>query len=203
MSERDRWEERHRAASERAPGAPSAWVLERALALAAGGMVVDLASGRGRHAVPLAARGVRVVAVDLSESAVRGARRWSGGAVEGVVADAAALPLRAGIADVVVCVSFLDRIVARHLSRLLRPGGALVYETFTEEQRTLGYGPRDPAHLLRPGELPSLVHPLVVVEHREGLVHDAAGERYVARIVAVNGVTQPANSRLPPPRAAP
>jgi SAM-dependent methyltransferase len=185
MRERERWEKRHRAAADAPVGAPSAWVMERALALGARGVALDLASGRGRHALPLAASGWRVIAVDIAESAVA-ACRGSGARVDGVVADAGALPVRAGAIDLIVCVSFLDRAVIGHLSRLLRPGGALVCEIFTEAQRSLGRGPRSAAHLLRAGELPRLVRPLCVTEYDEGLARDVSGERYVARIVAVN-----------------
>ncbi|HEU4641591.1 MAG TPA: methyltransferase domain-containing protein [Gemmatimonadaceae bacterium] len=186
MSDRERWEARHLAAGDASPGEPSPWVMSRALALGSGGVALDLASGRGRHAVPLAAAGVRVVAVDISEHAVRVARRASLGAVHGVVADAGALPLRAGAFDVVLCVRFLDRVLLPRLPHLLRPGGALVCEIFTDAQRTLGRGPSDPAHLLRAGELPALVHPLRIVEYHEGLARDLSVQDYVARIVAVN-----------------
>lgn len=186
MSARERWEERHRAAGERPPGEPSAWVMERALALGAGGVTLDIAAGRGRHAVPLAAAGARVVALDISEHAVRAARRASHGLVDGVVADAGALPLRAGAFDLVLCVRFLDRALLSRLPHLLRAGGVFVCEIFTEAQRTLGRGPSDPAHLLRPGELPALVGALRIVEYHEGLVRDDSGTQYVARIVAVN-----------------
>ncbi|HEX6536208.1 MAG TPA: class I SAM-dependent methyltransferase [Gemmatimonadaceae bacterium] len=190
MSDRERWEERHRAALGAPPGAPSAWVMERARSLGARGTALDLACGRGRHAVPLAAAGWRVIAVDIAEAAVRASRAagaGSGRRVEGVVADAGALPVRAGAIDLIVCVSFLDRAVFGHLSHLLRPGGALLCEIFTEAQRTLGRGPRSSAHLLRSGELPSLARALRVTEYTEGLVRDASGERYVARMQAVNG----------------
>jgi SAM-dependent methyltransferase len=186
VNDRERWEERHRAAGDAPPGAPSPWVMSRALALGAGGVVLDLASGRGRHAVPLAAAGARVVALDLSEHAVRAARRASLGKVHGVVADAGALPLRARAFDVVLCVRFLDRALLPRLPHLLRPGGALVCEIFTETQRTLGRGPSDPAHLLRAGELPTLVRPLRIIESHEGLARDHSVEHYVARIIAVN-----------------
>jgi hypothetical protein len=46
-------------------------------------------------------------------------------------------------------------------------------------------GPRNPAYLLEPGELPNLVRPLVVREHEEGLIVDDAGERHVARVLAL------------------
>ena len=51
--------------------------------------------------------------------------------------------------------------------RALRPGGLLIYETFTRAQAERGR-PTDPAHLLEPGELRRLVAPLAVLREREG-----------------------------------
>lgn len=186
MTERERWEARHRAAAHSAVGAPSEWVVERVLAQPPDALVLDIASGRGRHAIPIAAAGRRVVVLDVSGAAVHAARQAAPALTGAVVADAGALPLRAGCAGVVLCVNFLDRALVPHLVRVLRSGGALIVETFTTAQLRLGRGPRSPAHLLHPGELRQLVHPLPILEYAEGLVRDAAGERYVARLVAVN-----------------
>jgi SAM-dependent methyltransferase len=178
MSERARWEARHREKSARSLRAPSAWVIEQALALPAEALVVDLAGGRGRHARPLAERGRRVIVIDIAESAVRDA------GLPGIVAEATRLPVRERSLDAILSVNFLDRSIFPSLVRLLRPGGRLIVETFTVEQRRLGRGPTSPAHLLEPGELSTLVAPLMVMCAEEGLVSDASGERYVARIVA-------------------
>ena len=161
--------------------------MRQALALPPASLILDLAAGSGRHAVPLAAAGRRVIAVDIAEQAIVAARRAAGGALDGVVADVAALPFREGAADAVLCVSFLDRSLVAHIRRVLRRGGHLIIETFTGAQLSLNRGPRNPAFLLEPGELRSLVAPMRVLESREGLMHDAAGERYVASVVAVNG----------------
>lgn len=149
-----------------------------------GARILDLACGRGRHALPLAREGREVIGVDLALTALHALRAQA--RVSAIAADLGALPLRDEVADMVLCVNFLDRALFPHLHRLLRPGGRVILETFLVEQRTLGRGPQDPAHLLAPGELSTLVGPLRVVEMREGLVRDAAGERYVAGVVAVN-----------------
>ena len=184
MSERSRWDAYYSQNAERSPGEPSRWVLERALSLPLRGLVLDLASGRGRHALPLATAGRRVVALDIAVDAVRVAAR--SGAL-GVVADAGAMPLRDESVDAILCVNFLDRALFTHLSAYLRRGGSLIAETFTTSQRKLGRGPTSAAHLLEPGELPRLVAPLTVREYFEGLVEDegAGAIRYVARVVAV------------------
>jgi SAM-dependent methyltransferase len=192
-ADRDRWERRwtealvERAAAARAH-APSAWVVARALELPADALVVELACGDGRHARALAAAGRRVLAVDFVERAVRAAAATRG--VHGVVADAGRLPFAPGTLDAIVLVNFLDRALFPTLAALLRPGGALVYETYTRAQLALAAAGRAPAprsarYLLEPGELPALVSPLAVTARREGLVVDDAGERCVSSVVAV------------------
>ena len=108
----------------------------------------------------------------------------------GIVADVRSLPIRDASVDAVVCVNFLDRSIFGDLARVLRPGGALVYETFTLRHLDLvrlgrARGPRNPAYLLDDGELRTLVAPLVIHDYAEGVVTDDVGERHVARAVAV------------------
>ena len=55
-------------------------------------------------------------------------------------------------ADVVIVVRYLDRNLFPALAAALRPGGMLVYETFTVEQQRMGH-PRNPLYMLQPGEL--------------------------------------------------
>ena len=148
-------------------------------------MILELAAGHGRHAVPLAEAGRVVIAVDIVEIAVAAARRHTLGTLTAVVADVGALPVRERSVDAVLCVNYLDRTLFPQLGRLLHPGGRLIIETFTVAQRTLGRGPRNRDYMLEPGELPRLVGPLEVIESAEGLVRDDAGERYVAGLVAV------------------
>lgn len=187
MSDRARWEFRHGEARGAPLGAPSAWVMSRALSLSARDLIVDVAAGRGRHAVPLARAGRRVIAVDIVASALADVR--TAAPIVAIAADASALPLRDASVDAIVCVNFLDRDAMPRLSSLLRGGGTIIFETFTVAQRTLGRGPTSDAHLLERDELPLLLAPLAMLEYREGLVRDQAGERYVARAMAMKEVS--------------
>jgi hypothetical protein len=64
------------------------------------------------------------------------------------------------------------------------PGGALLYETFTEGHERYGR-PRRPEFLLRPGELLAAVAgQLTVVAHEEALV-DRRGPALVQHLAAV------------------
>ncbi len=61
-------------------------------------------------------------------------------------------PFRDGVFDLVICFRFLWRPLFPRLAAALRPGGALLYQTFTREQARRGR-PIRPDFLLEPGEL--------------------------------------------------
>lgn len=186
--ERAHWEARYADAGDARDRVPSPWVIDRALALPAHTLFVDVAGGTGRHAIPLATAGRRVVVMDFIARAVRIAMHYGG--ILGVVADAGALPIRPGSVGAIICVNFLDRSIFPAFAEMLAPGGVLLYETFTIGHLDLvargrAHGPRNPAYLLRPNEVLGLVGPLLVQEHAEATVVDAVGERSVARVMAV------------------
>ena len=136
------------------------------------GPVVDLACGRGRHALAAARAGLATVALDRDEEALRElAVRADALPVRPVRSDVETvhgLPLRAGSCRAVLVFRFLFRPLAPALAALLRPGGWLAYETFTTAQTQLGYGPRRSEFLLAPDELPGLFPDLEVVSYWEG-----------------------------------
>ena len=185
--DRKKWEELY-ASGSRPNRPPSAWMVQTVVGLPNDLPVVDVAGGTGRHAIPVARAGHRVVVVDFAQVAVASARA-SERALDGVVADASALPLRPSSFGVVMVANFLDRSIFPDLIALLAPGGCLVYETYTLPhldlvRRGLSRGPQTDDYLLRPGELRELVRPLNVVEYWEGEVEDEAGRRCCARLLA-------------------
>jgi tellurite methyltransferase len=187
--ERAEWDARYRERRSEPDHAPSTWVIDRCARLPRDAVIVDIAGGAGRHAEPIARTGRTVIVVDFVHRAVSAAVSRHA-RILGVTADASALPFGKASCDAIVCVSFLDRSLFKVLAELLKPGGVLVYETFTRAHldvvaRGRARGPRNPAYLLEAGELARLVAPLVVQEHEEGLLVDDAGERHAARVMAV------------------
>ena len=185
--ERDEWDARYRERA-RESDLASRWVIEQCAALPVDALILDLAGGIGRHAEPIARGGRTVILTDFVHRAVAAAVARDE-RILGVVADASALPFQTESFDAIVCVSFLDRSLFKTFVEMLKPGGVLVYETFTRAHldvvaRGRARGPRNAAFLLEAGELATLVSPLVVQEHDEGLVVDDAGERQVARVMA-------------------
>jgi SAM-dependent methyltransferase len=94
-----------------------------------GRLTIDLGCGEGRLARELDVRGHRVLGVDSSAAMVRAAAQASP-AAKVVVADAGRLPVRAGVADLVVAFMSLFNIddmpgAVREVERVLVPGGRL------------------------------------------------------------------------------
>lgn len=164
---------------------PASWLVQHARLLPREGRALDVACGRGRHAIWLAERGLPTLAVDRNADAIREVND---------TARERALPLRAeprdlesglnpflddGAFDVIVVVHYLHRPLFPALLDALTPGGLLIYETFTRAQAARGK-PTNPDFLLVPGELNELVRPLEVLASREG---DFDG-RMIASVIA-------------------
>ncbi|HEX9814024.1 MAG TPA: class I SAM-dependent methyltransferase [Myxococcota bacterium] len=153
------------------------------------GVVADVACGRGRHTLVAAAAGIPAIGIDRNRAFLTELREAATGrelAVETVCADLedpVEIPLRSGCCGAVLVFRYLHRPLIPAIARVLAPGGLLLYETFTIHQRALGTGPRNPDHLLLPGELPELFSELEILEHWEGLSAEPENA-HVARISA-------------------
>jgi SAM-dependent methyltransferase len=143
---------------------------------------LDMAMGRGRHASLLAAAGYQTFGVDINFDAVRHAIVNAASnrlIVRGWCADLTMLPLPSDAFALVLVTRYLQRDLFESIRQAVRPGGFIVYETFTEAQRAHQRGPTSPSHLLRPGELRSQFEGFDVIFYEEVSEPDA-----VARIVA-------------------
>jgi len=163
---------------------PARWLTEHASLLPPPGDALDVACGRGRHALWLAARGYRVRAIDRDPALVHALVEQA--AIRGLALDVEVGDLESGRValgtdafDVIVVVHYLYRPLFPFLIRALRPGGTLVYQSFLRQQASRGK-PTNPAFLLDPGELPQLVRPLEVLVEREG---ESEG-KFLAAVVA-------------------
>lgn len=188
LSDRERWDARH-AAALAAGGAgrlPVDWLLAHAALLEAQppGPALDVACGLGRNALHLARLGREVVAVDVSAVAIEhlaATARAEGLPVHARLADLASGELPGGGYQVVVATYFLARPLFPAMAAALAPGGLLIVETFLSDPEAT-YGPRDPARVLRPGELRRAFAGLEVLDAREGRPDPAS--RPVAGLVA-------------------
>jgi SAM-dependent methyltransferase len=145
------------------PRAESAAQAEGAARLAGcrpGALILDAGCGNGRHAIPLARTGYRVVGLDSSRTLLAAARRAARGArgPRFVCGSYTRLPFEPGSFDAVLCLGTAlgylgdeaDRAALREFRRVLGPGGRLLIETMhrdeigvrlrAHEERTLASG---------------------------------------------------------------
>jgi rhodanese-related sulfurtransferase len=136
--------------------APTPWLVDNFHFLPKG-LALDIAMGNGRNAIYLATRGFDVDGVDVDPDVVAQARATARRfhapirAIIGNVEDGThIIPMEAY--DVIVVFNFLHRPLFRDIKDGLKPDGVVVFQTYLEEQIKFGT-PRNPAHLLKAGEL--------------------------------------------------
>jgi SAM-dependent methyltransferase len=153
---------------------------------ASSGPVLDLACGDGHNGVFLAERGLEVICGDISREALERAGELAGR--RGVTVSLWEVdlerpginPLREDVYGAILVFRYLHRPLFPCIRKALRPGGLLVYETFTVEQAAFGR-PRNPDHLLHPGELRQAFADWEILHSFEGLKENP--RRAVAQLV--------------------
>ena len=135
------------------PDEPSPWVLRFASLALEGAEVLDLACGSGRHSKVFLDLGHPVTALDRNLSRLALARDTPGfTALESDLEDGSPWPLAGRRFGAVVVTNYLYRPLYPAIIAGLAPGGLLIYETFALGNERFGK-PRNPDHLLKPGEL--------------------------------------------------
>ena len=128
--------ETHRLYSDRHSDTFGEWLLAQ-VAAPAGALVADIGCGPGLYHPALAARGARIVAIDMSPGMVREAREQAqreGFSIDGIVASAEHLPLRDGAFDRVMANHMLYHVpdqprALREMRRIARAGARIVLST--------------------------------------------------------------------------
>jgi dihydroneopterin aldolase len=155
---------------------PPAQFLVRQLHRLPKGKVLDVASGSGRHTLFLASLGYQVEAVDRDEQALAqlsaSARVRHLTAISSRVLDLEQPPqepiLGSEVYDVILIFFYLNRSLFPYLIDALKPGGVLLYETFTVDNHVQRQHPRRREFCLAHGELLDLTHGLRVLHYDEG-----------------------------------
>lgn len=168
------------------PAATSPWVERFAGLVPAGGAVLDLAAGGGRHSLFFRRRGHPVVAVDRDAAALRALAADDPGlsVIEAdLEAPGAAWPPGAQRFAGIVVTNYLHRQLFDAIRGALASGGALIYETFAVGNERFGK-PSNSDFLLRPGELLDLAAGFHIVAY-ENLEIAEPRPAMVQRIAAV------------------
>jgi SAM-dependent methyltransferase len=164
---------------------PSAWVTRWADRVPAGGPVLDVACGDGRHARYFAKRGHPVDAVDRDPEVTARLAGTPGVTSRCEDIEAGPWPYAGQQFAGIVVANYLHRPLIPRLLEALAPGGVLIYETFAAGNERFGR-PSNPDFLLRPGELLEAVRGRLNVIAYEELEVSEPRPAMVQRICAVN-----------------
>lgn len=158
------------------------------------GKVLDVASGSGRHALFLASLGYQVDAVDHDEQALvrlsTHAKTRHLTDIQSRVLDLEQPTQDAQLGhdayDAILIFFYLHRPLFHPLIDALKPGGVLLYETFTIDNHIQRQHPRRREFCLAQGELLHLIPGLRILHYDEGL-HDGTNRSesiYTAQLAA-------------------
>ncbi|OHC66894.1 MAG: hypothetical protein A2040_19130 [Rhodocyclales bacterium GWA2_65_19] len=171
----------------------SPWVRRFLPLIAAGGSVLDLACGTGRHSLLLAEHGYHVEAVDRDAAALAAIAAQAPGIVTRQAdLEGGPWPYHGSAFDGIVVTNYLFRPLLPMLLNALEVNGVLIYETFMVGNERFGK-PSNPAFLLRSGELLDVVRRrLTVVAFEQGEI-DSPRPAVIQRLCATRRI----DPRLP------
>lgn len=149
---------------------PSPWITEHATLISAGGRVLDLACGSGRHSIWLAQQGYQVDAIDRDASALAGMSHINNIHVHIADLEADEVYTFNHHYDGIIVSRYLYRPLLNTLALILNPKGVLIYETFMLGNERYGK-PSSPNFLLQPDELLDAYSPVLrIVAFEQGEV---------------------------------
>ena len=187
MDDRNRWDRQHAESS--GPEEASS-LLRKVLAgehwQISPGRALDIACGKGRNALYLAARGFDVTAIDISPVALDAGRRLAAERklqVTWMQIDLERQSLPGSGYDLVINFNYLQRALIPNIKTVVKAGGAIIFETYLIEQGQLGH-PKNPEYLLGHNELLDRFNDFRVWFYREGKFADGREPSFRAGLLA-------------------
>jgi len=170
---------------------PSQWVVRFTPLIKAGGSVLDLACGAGRHSRHLLEQGYKMVALDRSIDAVADLSDNPDCDIisADLETDEAVFEKPGDLAgrrfDGIIVVNYLHRPLFNYFINALTPGGVFIYETFARGNEAFTR-PRNPDHLLKSGELLHFSQgKLDVIAYEHGIIEKGPLPGVIQRICAI------------------
>ncbi len=179
------WDAKYSEEDDKSQWEPSLILTELISTLPAG-MALDIAAGMGRNSFFLAENGYHVDAVDFSDTAINKGKKMAqkkGLPVTFTHVDLTSFPLPPESFDLIINFNYLERSLIPSMKGALKKNGAILFETFTIEQKEIG-SPKNPDYLLAPNELIDLFGDLHITFYREGIFVERGRKKAVATIVA-------------------
>lgn len=181
-SDRTKWDQTYKQVTEIDLNPPG-WLAEIDPLLPRQGYALDIAAGSGRLAIWLAARGLDVLAVDISGAGLELARQAAlakGLRIDTLIEDLEAGPLPPGPFDLITCFNYRQRDLFPFIGKHLKPGGFLAAEVATVANLERHAHPSR-RYLAEVGELRQDCAPMEIMYYREGWLEDRSSARVLAR----------------------
>lgn len=183
MNEETDWNKKYRALAPGFSDPPREWLVDHKPLLPEGGLVLEAAMGLGANIPFLMENGLRVLAVDRSFESVKHVKKKYPAALV-LQADLSQFWWPEGSFELVCNFYYLERSLMEQFKRILKPGGLVIFETFTIQMLQLKSS-KNPDRYLKPGELAEYFKSWQILDYREGWIHSIhGGEKAVASIVA-------------------
>lgn len=187
IQDREKWDRQHAVRdNEQQPSGFLREIFEAGAWQIGPGRALDIATGKGRNAIFLAAQGFAVGAIDISPVALAEARSRAeekGLAISWQQADLEKIELPENSYDLIVNFNYLQRTLVPQLKAALKVGGHVIFETYLIDQQTIGH-PTNPDYLLRHNELLDLFGGFRVLYFREGRFEDNGEDAFRAGLLA-------------------
>ncbi|WP_236559675.1 class I SAM-dependent methyltransferase [Colwellia sp. 20A7] len=164
--------------------------------------VLDLACGEGRNGLHVFENDINVVFADINGESLKKveqsvirlqlnkqklAQYWQVDFEQDHFDQGNDKPLKADTFAAIMVFRYLHRPLMTQIKAAIKPGGMIIYETFTEEQAKLGR-PKNPNFLLKPNELLEIFADWKILHSFEGKAssaQDSHMKQAIAQIVAI------------------
>ena len=134
LKDKEKWNRNYGDSKHVSERTPCEWMTDNVDLLTGTGHALDIAAGTGRNAVYAASLGYDVVGIDISEEGIKKIRaqaKEKNVNVSTIVADLDNYKLEENSFDLILCFYFLNRSLFKEIERAVKPGGLVIFETFT------------------------------------------------------------------------
>ncbi|MCL1140079.1 class I SAM-dependent methyltransferase [Shewanella pneumatophori] len=145
--------------------------------------VLDLACGSGRNGAWFTNNGCAVTYLDQDLSRLELSTPANIELLEWNLEDGSAPELAKNQYDIVLVFNYLHRPLFPQIIEAIKPGGYIIYETFTAKQAEIGR-PRNPNFLLKTGELKAIFANWHCLHYAEDLFGELPSASYKAQLIA-------------------
>jgi len=183
LKDKEKWDAKYRATADLAGREPCPWLADHANLLDGQGKALDIAMGEGRNTLFAASLGYEAWGVDVSEVGISRAEalaRENNLTIHTRIADLDHYNIEENTYDLILCFYFLNRRLFEGIRKGLKPGGILIFKTFTVDY--LKYSGFKREWVLEKNELREAFSGLKILDYQE--VDEPENEIASAALVA-------------------